>query len=86
MTKEELFSKYEFVVGFKPKNDLKIMTDQDKKHIRILAILQLAHDNQVEKILNANFNEKFYYDQENKMAYYCIKIQRERKDVKYADC
>ena len=82
---EKLHSKYEFIIGFKAKHIVKFMSDQDKKHIRILATMQLIRDKQIEHILNNEFSEKFIFDDEKQTAYYCIKFIR-KEGQKYADC
>ena len=82
---KEFQNKYEFVIGFKPKQDKNFIDDQDKKHIRIMAILQIAKNGSIEEVLNREFTEKFIYDKENQMAYYCIKFKR-KVVKKYADC
>ena len=75
---------YDFVLVFVPKSEMLTLTDQDKKHIRIMAILRLAKDGQIDKILNVNFTESFSIDTEHKVVLYKIKIIRERKKH-YAD-
>lgn len=82
----EYSEKYDFVIGFKSKEKRNIMTDQDKKHIRIMAILQIAKNGSIEQIMNSEFTEKFIYDKEDQMAYYCIKLIRRKEGKKYADC
>ena len=82
---KEFTNKYEFVIGFKSKEQRKSITDQDKKHIRIMAILQIANNGSIGEILDSEFTEKFIYDEEDQMAYYCIKIKR-KEGKKYADC
>ena len=82
---EDLHKKYEFIIGFHSKRSVKAMTEQDKRHIRILGILQLSRDNQIKNILDKEFVEKFIFDEENQVAYYCIKFIR-KEGKKYADC
>ena len=72
----ELRNKYDFILAFKKKIDDKNFTEQDKKHIRIVSILQLTRDKQIEHLLKSEFTEKFIYDDENKTAYYCVKLKR----------
>ena len=81
MIKEEIRKKYDFVLAFKKKINDKNFTKQDENHIRIVSILQLTRDKQIEYLLNNEFTEKFIYDDENKTAYYCVKL-KERKDQK----
>ena len=78
-------SKYDYVLEFKAMKGQNVMTDQDKKHIRIVATLQLAKEHKIEFILNHQFTESFLFDKETKIAYYCLRIRKERKVVKYAD-
>ena len=82
---EEFQNKYEIVIGFKSKQDKKFIDDQDKKHIRIMSILHIAKNGNIEKIMNSEFTEKFIYDKEDQTVYYCIKIKR-KVVKKYADC
>lgn len=84
---KELSKKYEFVVGFNRKEDkpVKHLSEQDKKHIRILATLQLAKDRQIQHLLDNEFVEHFLFDEEKQIGYYCVRLIRKRgKD--YADC
>ena len=81
-----LSDNYDYVIGCKKKDGDNFMSEQDKKHIRILAILQLARDQQIDYVLHHKFNEKFVYDTDNQMGYYCIKIIKGKEGKKYADC
>lgn len=82
---EEFRNKYEIVIGFKSKQDKNYIDDQDKKHIRIMSILQIAKNGNIEEIMNREFTEKFIYDKEDQTAYYCIKFKR-KVVKKYANC
>ena len=77
--------KYDIVIGFKSKQDRITISDQDKKHIRIMAILQIAKSGQIKEIMDREFDEKFIYDNKEQMAYYCVKFKR-KEGRKYADC
>ena len=83
MIEKELM-KYDYVLEFKAMKGQTVMTDQDKKHIRIFATLQLAKEQKIEHILNHKFVESFYFDKEKKIAYYCIRILKQR-GVQYAE-
>ena len=84
MIKELL--KYDITIGFKSKHQHEFITDQDKKHIRIMSILQIAKNGQIDEIMNREFTEKFIYDKEDRMAYYCIRFCRRKEGKNYADC
>lgn len=77
--------KYDYFVGVNAKDKDKVtLTEQDKNHIRIIAILELAKQGQIDFILNHNFTECFKYDKKEKRAYYCINMIRKEKET-YAD-
>ena len=83
----KLNEEYDIVIGAKNKTDNKVKLDeQDKLHIRVIAILNIAKAGQIDLLLNRKFKEKFIYDEEDQMAYYCVKLIKERKVKKYADC
>ena len=79
---------YDFIVGFNHKGEENKtqITNQDKLHVRILGILQIAKSGNIEVVLNRNFTEKFIFDDEKQVIYYCIKLQRRKEGKKYADC
>lgn len=78
---------YDLIIGFKAKRIKDKITNQDKKHIRIMAILKMAKEGIIEKLMSVKFNESFVFDEEEQVAYYRIKFIKERKDqTKYADC
>lgn len=83
---EELSKKYSFVIGFKIKRYMEKVTNQDKIHIRILAILELEKRVEIDEILKRKFREVFIFDKEAQITYYCIKFIKERKVKSYADC
>lgn len=84
----KLNEEYEIVIRYKAKDgkNKDSLDEQDKKHIRIMAILQLGHDQQIDYVLSRDFKEKFIFDKKTQMAYYCIKILRRKEGKKYADC
>lgn len=82
-------TQYDIIVGFKAKQEIKEFTKQDKNHIRIMAILRIAKDNDeiIHRMINHAFTEHFSFDQKNNIAYYHVKFIKERKvKKKYADC
>lgn len=76
---------YDFIFTFKAKGETNYITDQDKRHFRIIATLALAKNGQIERLIDNKFVEKFSYDNEKKIATYAIRIIKERKVVKYAE-
>ena len=70
----------------KPDDNIEAISDQDKKHMRVIAILQMAKEGTIPLIMNSEFTEKFYFDKEHQTAIYEIRIKKERKKDKYADC
>ena len=80
MVKELL--NYDLVVGFKAKDDVVLPDEHDKRHIRIMAILRLAKEGKIEEMITHKFKEGFLFDKEERIAYYCVKYIRERKDQK----
>lgn len=80
---------YDFVIEFKAKQEIKEFTTQDKNHLRIMAIINIAKNNDevINRMINHAFTEHFKFDQKNNTAYYCVKFIKERKvKKKYADC
>ena len=75
---------YDYIFTFKAKTATTYITDQDKKHFRIIATLALAKNGQIERLLDSKFVEKFTFDKQKKVATYAIRILKERK-VKYAE-
>lgn len=77
---------YVFAYEFKKDGEM-TFDDQDRKHIRMLSILQLAHNREaVEYILRHKFSESFKVDKDRKMAYYKIRIIKERRKKYRGDC
>ena len=71
---------------FKQKKPIEKLTDQDKKHTRIIAILNLAHDQEtINYILNHSFTESFKYDKEKGELIYEIRFIKERSKYR-GDC
>lgn len=71
---------------FEDKHKKKTIDEQDKKHIRILATLELARDRKMlEKVLNSKFKEEFKYDDERDIAIYKIIFIKERRTKANAD-
>lgn len=80
-------NKGSLILVFEDKKHKGSIDEQDKKHIRILATLQLAHDKEVlEYLLNHKFNERFKYDKDKEVVIYEIRFIKERKVKQYADC
>ena len=76
-----------FVHVFKRKEEEKInyLSDQDKKHMRIIAIVQMLNEGTLDSIINHAFTEKFVFVKESQTAIYEIKLIKERKKTIYAD-
>ena len=76
-----------FVHVFKRREGDKIgyLSEQDKKHMRIIAVLKMAQNGEVDAIINHAFSEKFHFDKESQTAIYEIKLIKERKKYIYAD-
>lgn len=74
------------VFSFKCKFDEHEVTDHDKKHCRIIAILQLAKDREMlDYVMSHKFNESFKYDKETQILNYTIKFIKERRKYR-GDC
>lgn len=83
---EKLTINDDYVVVFKYKRDrIEKLTEQDKKHIRIMAILRIAKDGCISTIMNHAFTERFSFDNDKQICIYAIKLIKERKKH-YADC
>ena len=87
----------ELLKAVKPSDEIKLvfknkvgnfeLNDQDKKHIRIIAIIELAHDRELMNyILNHSFKESFKLDQEKQEVIYTIKFYKERRTTYRGDC
>lgn len=87
LTTNELIGKYDYILGFKRKEPTDKLTEQDKKHLRIFAVIKLLKEGQLDYVVRHDFIEKIEFDKNEQMAYYKIKIIRnKRKETKYADC
>lgn len=76
---------YVFAYKFKKEGEM-TFDDQDRKHIRMLSILQLAKNKEaVEYILRHKFSESFKVDKDRRMVYYKIRIIKERRKYR-GDC
>lgn len=76
---------YCFIYEFKKEGEM-TCDDQDRKHLRILSILQLAHNREaLEYILNHKFSESFKVDKDRRLVYYKIRIIKERRKYR-GDC
>ena len=76
---------YVFAYEFKKEGEM-TCDDQDRKHIRILSILQLAHNREaLEYVLSHKFSESFKIDKDRRMVYYKIRIIKERRKYR-GDC
>ena len=77
----------EIKLVFKNKLGNATLTDQDKKHIRIIAIIELAHDRDLMNyILNHSFKESFKLDEKKQEVIYTIKFIKERSKNYRGDC
>ena len=57
-----------------------IFNEQDKFHIRAMAILQLAHNKELfEYVMSHEVKERFQYDKEKNVVYYRIRFIKERR-------
>lgn len=76
-----------FVHVFKRNKEdhIKFLSEQDKKHMRIIAILKMAKEGCIDAIMNHAFSEKFKFDEENQTAIYEIRLIQERRKPIYAD-
>ena len=82
MRKEEIL-KYDYVFEFKPKTQKIYLSDQDKKHMRIIAMLKLIAQKEIERLLKTCFTESFKFEKETQTAYYLIRISK--RGLQYAD-
>lgn len=79
-------NKGSLILLFEDKKHKGSIDEHDKKHIRILATLQLAHDKEIlDYIMSHKFNEKFKYDKDKEVVIYEIRFVKERKVKEYAD-
>lgn len=84
---EELNKKFDFVVGFKLQDGIekKELDEQDRKHLRILGIMQISKKQLISVLINNHITERFFYDQKEKVGFYCVKIIKRKEVRKYAD-
>lgn len=74
------------IFAFEDKKHKGKIDEHDKKHIRILAVLQIARDEKIlTDVLAHKFKEEFKYDEENNMAIYKIIFIKERRKKPYAN-
>ena len=79
--------KDEIVVAFKPKHEYHKFDDNDRIHIRIMAIIELAHNRELmEYILNHRIKEIIKYNPVDDMVYYKIRFIKERRTKYRGDC
>ena len=75
-----------YVFTFVCKKDDHTFDEQDRKHLRIMAILQIAQDREtLDNIMRHKFSESFKVDKETKTVYYKIRIIKERRKYR-GDC
>lgn len=73
----------DIIVGFKRKPDrhAERLTEQDKKHIRIMAILEIARNGVIQKMIDEAFVEEFEFDVEKQVVYYKVRFIKERSNI-----
>lgn len=73
----------DIIVGFKRKPDKRAerLTEQDKKHIRIMAILEIARSGIIRKLIDEAFVEEFEFDVEKQVVYYKVRFIKERSNI-----
>ena len=73
----------DIIVGFKRKPDkyAERLTEQDKKHIRIMAILEIARNEVIQKMIDEAFVEEFEFDVEKQVVYYKVRFIKERSSI-----
>ena len=78
---------YAYVLQLKEGVKKDFIDADDKKHIRLIATLEIARIKPLfEKLLNSCYSEKFIFDKEKRQAIYLIKIHRRKEKIKYAHC
>ena len=70
----------------KQKNSGYTITEQDKKHIRMIATLKFARDGVIQEILDHEFTETFKYIKERDEVVYTVKLKKEGGHKEYANC
>lgn len=83
----EVDKKFDFVVGFKLREEIekKELDEQDRKHLRILGLTRIIEKQCLPVLINNRITERFFYDQNEKVGYYCVKIIQRKEVRKYAD-
>lgn len=73
----------DIIVGFKrkPNKHAERLTEQDKKHIRIMAILEIAKGGIIQKLIDEAFVEEFEFDVEKQVVYYKVRFIKERGNI-----
>lgn len=72
--------KDEVVFIFKGKKEDHTLNEQDKIHIRIMAILQLAQNRELlDYVMNHKVKENINYDKEKNIVCYRLKFIKERR-------
>ena len=67
-----------YVFIFKRKDNKKGLTDQDKKHVRFMAVYHLIKNDNFAEVMRHEFTEKFKYDADKNEVTYLIKLKRKR--------
>ena len=63
------------------------ITEQDRKHLRIIAILNLAKNREMlQAFLDHEFTEKFEYIKENEDVIYTMTLKKRGSHREYANC
>ena len=72
----------DIIVGFKRKPNMKTdkLTAQDKKHVRIMAILEIANNGLIQKMIDEAFVEEFEFDVEKQVVYYKVRFIKEKEN------
>ena len=77
----------EIRIVFKNKVGVVELTEQDRRHIRIMAHIELAHDRELMTyILNHAFTESIKLDNKTGEVIYSLKFQKERRTKYRGDC
>ncbi len=73
-----------FAYGFeKIKRLNEKVTDQDKKHCRLIAIAKMCENAETfNYVKSKEFEEKFLFDEEKHVLYYVILIKQDRKEIR----
>lgn len=77
-------NKDEVAFIFKGKQEDHTLNEQDKIHIRIMAVLQLAHNRELlDYVMHHKVKEIITYDKEKNIVCYRLKFIKERKVKSY---